>query len=239
MEETTTEAKKQAKRIQTSILNKAEKKFLVWLAYRQPKWVTSDLLTFIGFLGAILIAAGYALSNENLGWIWLASFGFIVNWYGDSLDGTFARVHNQQRKTYGFFIDHNVDCINETLMFLGLGLSPMMNTEIALFVLVLYLIISIYVYISAHLKNEFKLTYAGIGPTELRLLAIIVNAAYFFIPAFQHFGIEFRMFAKTMTYGFMDFVGLAAIVGIFSAYLYNFFKDAREYARQDPLIKNQ
>ena len=210
-----------------------------WLAWRQPKWMTSDTLTFIGFLGAVIIAVGYALSNYNLAWIWLASFGFVVNWYGDSLDGTFARVHNQQRKTYGFFIDHNVDCINEALMFIGLGLSPMMNMHIALLVLVAYLILSIYVYISAHLKNEFKLTYAKMGPTELRVIVIIVNTLYFFIRPFQEFAVNFRLFGYDVSLGIMDIVGIIVLIALIIVYLNSLRKDAQEYAKQDPLIKHE
>ena len=92
---------KQAERIQTSILNAAEKKVLVWLAQRQPKWMTSDILTAIGFFGALVIAAGYILVNQNIGFLWLASLGLVINWYGDSLDGTLARVRNTQRPVYG------------------------------------------------------------------------------------------------------------------------------------------
>ena len=113
-----------AKRIQTSVLNAYEKKLLVWLAERLPARMTSDQLTFIGFVGALIVATGYALSNLNLNWLWLASFGFVVNWFGDSLDGSLARVRNTQRKTYGFFIDHNVDVINECRPAASASLSP-------------------------------------------------------------------------------------------------------------------
>ena len=92
---------KQAKRIQTSILNAYEKIVLVWLAERMPARMTSDQLTFIGFVGAVIVATGYALSNLNLNWLWLASFGFVVNWFGDSLDGSLARVRNTPRKEPG------------------------------------------------------------------------------------------------------------------------------------------
>ena len=234
-----TEERKQSERIQTSILNAAEKKALTWLAWRQPKWMTSDILTFIGFLGAVIIAIGYALSNLNVAWIWLASFGFVVNWYGDSLDGTFARVHNQQRKTYGFFIDHNVDCINEALMFIGPGLSPMMNMHISLLVLVAYLILSIYVYISAHLKNEFKLTYAKMGPTELRIIVIIVNTLYFFIKPFQEFAVTVNVFHNEVSLGIMDFVGIVVLIALIVVYLNSLRVDAREYAKMDPLVKHE
>ena len=94
-----------SKRIQTSVLNGVEKKALVWLAQRQPKWMNSDMLTLIGVIGSIVVAAGYVLSNYNMAWLWLASAGFLINWYGDSLDGTLARVRGTQRPVYGFYLD--------------------------------------------------------------------------------------------------------------------------------------
>ena len=93
--------KADAVRIQTSVLNELEKKVLIWLAERQPKWVTSDLLTYIGTFGAAVIAAGYILSSRNINFLWLSSLGFVINWYGDSLDGTLARVRKTQRPIYG------------------------------------------------------------------------------------------------------------------------------------------
>ena len=131
--------KEQSKRIQTSILNSAEKKVLVWLASRQPRWMTSDILTFIGVLGAVIAAVGYALSNYDIRWLWFASFGFFVNWYGDSLDGTLARVRGTQRPVYGFYLDHCIDGITMAIMCVGAGLSDLLNLYIAMAVLVVYL----------------------------------------------------------------------------------------------------
>ena len=130
---------KKAERIQTSLLNAAEKKALVWLANRQPRWVSSDMLTWVGTFGSVLIALGYILSHLSVNWLWLSTFGLIVNWYGDSLDGTLARVRKTQRPIYGYYIDHTVDGINETLMFAGIGLSPFLNLYTALAMLVVYL----------------------------------------------------------------------------------------------------
>ena len=109
---------KQSQRIQTSLLNAAEKKVLVWLADRQPRWMTSNGLTIIGIFGSLMIFAGYVLTNLRIEWLWLASAGFLVNWYGDSLDGTLARVRGTQRPLYGYYLDHTVDALNELLMFL-------------------------------------------------------------------------------------------------------------------------
>ncbi|MBR5063156.1 MAG: CDP-alcohol phosphatidyltransferase family protein, partial [Bacteroidales bacterium] len=172
------EEKKQAKRIQKSFLNSIEKKVLVYLAGKMPAWVTSDMLTFVGFLGAIVMALGYCLSNLNLHWLWLSCFGLFLNWFGDSLDGSLARVRNSQRKTYGFFIDHNVDVINETIMFVGVGCSPLVNMSFAMLALVAYLMLSVYVYIDCHLKGEMRLSYGGLGPTEFRLMLIVVNILF-------------------------------------------------------------
>jgi phosphatidylglycerophosphate synthase len=103
---------KQSKRIQTSVLNGMEKRALVWLAERQPKWVSSNLMTFVGFVGAAVVAAGFVLSNLDIQWLWLSSLGLVINWYGDSLDGTLARARNSQRPIFGYYVDHTIDCVN-------------------------------------------------------------------------------------------------------------------------------
>ena len=122
----------QAQRIQTSFINGIEKRALVWLAKRMPRWVNSDMLTAVGTLGALIVAIGFALSCLNVQWLWLSSFGLLVNWFGDSLDGTLARVRDCQRPVYGYYVDHTVDCINEGLMFIGAGLSPFLHLDLAL-----------------------------------------------------------------------------------------------------------
>ena len=98
--------KETSERIQTSVLNAAEKKVLVWLAQRQPAWVTSDFLTYTGVVGALVCAVGFVLAHIDKNYLWISSLGLVINWYGDSLDGTLARVRNAQRPVYGFFIDH-------------------------------------------------------------------------------------------------------------------------------------
>ena len=225
---------KQAKRIQTSILNAYEKKVLVWLAERMPARMTSDQLTFIGFVGAVIVATGYALSNLNLNWLWLASFGFVVNWFGDSLDGSLARVRNTQRKTYGFFIDHNVDVINECLMFVGVGLSPLVNMTFMMGVLVAYLVLSVYVYIDCYLKGEHRLTYGGLGPTEFRILAIVVNTLFMYIPVLTRIKHHIVLFHNEFEFGIMDGIAVVVAFILFFFYLVSFIKDIRYFKRIDP-----
>lgn len=233
------EEKKQAARIQTSILNATEKKVLVYLAGKMPQWVTSDMLTFVGFLGSLIMATGYALSNLDLNWLWLASFGLVVNWFGDSLDGTLARVRGTQRKIYGFYIDHNVDVVNETIMFLGVGMSPMINLSAAMLCLVAYFMISIYVYINCHLKGEMQLTYGGLGPTEFRLVLIIINTLFIYIPFLTEWKIPMTIFHNDFMVGVFDFVAVAISLIIFIFYITSFFRDARYFAKLDPVKKKE
>ena len=228
-----------AVRVQTSILNAAEKKVLVWLAQRQPKWMTSDILTFIGTLGAVVIAAGYILSSGNINWLWLSSSGFVINWYGDSLDGTLARVRNHQRPVYGYYIDHTVDAVSEFLIVLGVGLSGLMHLSLALMVLVFYLMLTINVSINAHLKKEFKLTYAKLGPTEFRIIVIIANTLLLLIPGLAEFSHEIVIFGYDIVLRTMDYVGMVILVILAAIYLTAILKDAKEYAKIDPPHKMQ
>ena len=220
-----------AVRIQTSFLNAAEKKALIWLACRQPRWMTSDMLTYIGVLGAAICALGYALSNLSVYWLWLSSFGLVVNWYGDSLDGTLARVRQLQRPKYGFFIDHSLDAITVCFMFLGGGLSSIFKMEVAMLMLIGYLVLSIYTYICTIIKDEFLLTYGGgFGPTEMRLVIILLNTVVMYTPwvaiRYNLYGYEF---------GVYDIVGFVIAVIMFVMWFVQFLKDRREMAERDPL----
>lgn len=229
--------KEQSTRIQTSVLNALEKKILVRMAKMQPRWMTSDILTFIGIVGSVIVAAGYALSNYDISWLWLASFGFVVNWYGDSLDGTLARVRNTQRPIYGFYLDHCVDGLTMAVMCIGAGLSEMLNLYIAMAVLVVYLLLSISVYINAHLKGEFKLTFAGMGPTEFRLIMIIVNTLFIYVAPLRDFTTSFNCLGTEVVFGSFDYVGLVILLILSVIYLHNFVGDAKGYAKMDPLKK--
>jgi phosphatidylglycerophosphate synthase len=226
--------KADAVRIQTSVLNAAEKKILVWLAERQPKWMTSDILTYIGVSGAVMIAAGYMLSSLNINWLWFSSLGFAVNWYGDSLDGTLARVRKHQRPIYGYYLDHTVDAINEFIMVLGIGLSGLMHLDLALIILAFYFMLTINVSINAHLKKEFRLTYAKLGPTEFRIIMVIVNTLFILVPALNSFSHEFIVFGHAFVFRAMDYVAVVILAVLAVIYLTSIVKDAKEYAVIDP-----
>ena len=230
---------KQAKRIQTSFLNAGERKLLIWLAERQPRWVTSDFLTWIGVFGSFLIMLGYILSNFHYHWLWLSTFGLFVNWYGDSLDGTLARVRKTQRPIYGYYLDHTVDGINETMMFLGIGLSPFLNLYSAMAMLIVYLQLTLNVSMNAHLKSEFKLTYAGLGPTEFRIVVMILNTLLIFIEPWRQFERVFVILGKTVYAHALDCPGLVILAILLIIYFVTISQDLRYYAKIDPLPKRK
>ncbi len=174
-------AVEQHSRVNRILLGPLERPALKWLAERMPRWMTPDILTGIGFLGAVLIAVSYYLTNYNPAFLWLASFGFVVNWFGDSLDGSLARFRHIERPRYGFFLDHTLDSASETVIFIGLGLSPYVNLNLAFLALVGYLLLSIFVFISTYVSGEFKISYGRFGPTEIRAVAILANTLIFFM----------------------------------------------------------
>ena len=231
-----------AVRIQTSILNGVEKKVLVWIAARLPKWVTSDMLTWFGVFGSFIVFLGYLLNNllNAPAWIWLSSLGLVFNWFGDSLDGSIARVRKTQRPLYGFYLDHNIDCVTEFFMFIGIGLSGMCNLWITMLCFIPYLMLEVYVSINAHLKNEFKLTYGKMGPTELRLIIIICNTFLIYSEAMHHeLGHMWRIGRIVLAEHvyILDYIRLAIFVILMIFYLGSFFKDLHYFAKLDPLKK--
>lgn len=167
-------------RVINSILGSTEKKVLVWFAQRMPAWVVPDTLTLLGLFASFVIFFGYALTIYDKRFLWLASLGFILNWFGDSLDGTLARVRKIERPRYGFFVDHIIDSIDEVLVFIGLGLSPFVRFDVACMALIVYMLMSILVYLGTYVNGVFRISYGGIGPTETRLLAILANTLIFF-----------------------------------------------------------
>ena len=225
---------KQAKRIQTSILNAKERQLLIWLAERQPRWVTSDLLTLVGTVGAAITGAGFILSNINIHLLWISALGLLINWYGDSLDGSLARVRHTQRPTYGYYLDHTIDCVNECLMFVGAGLSNLVRLDFTLFAYMLYLFLTINVSINAHLRGEFKLTYAKLGPTEFRLLVVLAIATIELVKPLQELACSFALAGHVVTLHVLDFVCIAVIVILAAIYVSTIISDIKYYARIDP-----
>lgn len=168
-------------RVNDILLGFIERPAIKFFVERMPRWVNSDMLTFLGFLGSVLIGVSYYLTNFDARYLWLASLGFFINWFGDSLDGNLARYRKVERPRYGFFIDHTIDAISEVIIFIGIGLSPYVDLTLALVALVGYQIMSNLVYITTSVKGEFKISYGSLGPTEVRALAVIGNTIMYFM----------------------------------------------------------
>jgi phosphatidylglycerophosphate synthase len=181
-------------RVQESWVAAAEKRALLWLAERTPDRITPDHLTALGLIAQIGAGACYALAATHR----YALLGVIaclaLNWFGDSLDGTLARVRQRQRPRYGFYVDHMVDSFGALALMGGLALSGYMHQAIAIGLLIAFLMLSIQSYLATHALGEFRLSFWKFGPTELRILLAIGNLALFWKPVVHTFARELRLF---------------------------------------------
>ena len=168
---------RQATRVHGSFLAVAEKRALVWMAERMPACVNSDHLTVLGFAAQIATGVCYALAVHDRRMLLAAIVCLAVNWFGDSLDGTLARVRQQQRPRYGFYVDHVVDSVGAVAMMGGLALSGYMHPAVATGLLIAFLLLSIQTYLATYTLGEFHLSFWRLGPTELRILLAIGNLA--------------------------------------------------------------
>ena len=181
-------------RVQESFTARAERKALAWLAARLPLWVNSDHLTLLGLVAMILAGASYALARTNRAGLVLATFFLALNWFGDSLDGTLARIRNQQRPRYGFYVDHMVDTLGGFFLMGGLAASGIVDWRVALGMFIAFLMLSVQVYLAAYTLGTFRLSFAKFGPTEIRILLSLGNVALWFRPDTRVFGSMYRLF---------------------------------------------
>lgn len=214
------------KRVNDILLGPLERPALQWLAAHSPNWVTPDMMTGIGIVGSLTIFIGYILSRVHPGFLWLASIGFIINWYGDSLDGTIARFRKIERPKFGFFVDHIVDSFSEVLVMFGLGLSPFVRFDIACVALTGYLLMSVLVYVRTYVDGVFQISYGRLGPTEVRVILILVNAIMFFS------GIPQVIIPKIGTFTIYDIMIAFLAVVLFSIFIISSLKQTIELARQ-------
>jgi archaetidylinositol phosphate synthase len=198
-------AYRDAARLQESFTARAERKVLAWLAVRLPAWVNSDHLTLLGFASMFCAGASYALAPWHPSGLLLAVVFLALNWFGDSLDGTLARVRNRQRPRYGFYVDHMIDTFGGLFLMGGLGLSGFLDLRIAAGMFVTFLMLSIESYLAAHTVGIFRLSYGKFGPTEIRILLSLGSIALWQNPNVRVFGSPYRLF---------DVGGCIAIAGM-------------------------
>jgi len=199
-----------AKRIQQSVSAAYEKRLLIWMAERTPAWINSDHLTSLGFAAQLLTGAAYAMSGFSRAWLVAAVAFLALNWLGDSLDGTVARVRQHQRPRYGFYVDHILDSIGSVALMGGLALSGYMSPLIAVGLLVLFLLLSIQSYLATYTLGEFRMSFWSFGPTELRLLLVAGNLALFRVQTVFHG--HFKLF---------DFGGAIGIIAMTAMLLFH------------------
>ena len=200
-----------ARRLQQSLTAGVEKQVLVWIAQRIPAFINSDHLTALGFVAQLLTGLSYAMARSNQIWLIVGIGLLVLNWFGDSLDGTLARVRNQQRPRYGFYVDHILDSIGAVALMGGLALSGYMGPMIAVGLLVLFLLLSVQSYLATYTVGEFRMSFWSFGPTELRLLLMVGNLALLRWPWVLHR--HFRLFDVG---GVIGIAGMTAMMVAFT-----------------------
>jgi phosphatidylglycerophosphate synthase len=210
-------------RINDIFLGPLERPALQWLAARMPDWVTPDTCTWVGIMGALLTAVSYGLSNLHPGFLWLASLGFVINWLGDSLDGTLARYRRIERPLYGYFVDHTTDMLAQVMILIGLGSTPFVTFNIACLMLISYLLLSGLVYLRTYVAGEFKISYGGWGPTESRAVAVLLNTAMFFL------GVQYIQLSD-FAISIYDIAVIAMALLLFSFFLNTAARETRRLA---------
>src|SRR5215472_170420 len=195
----------EASRAQLSLLAPLEKKALIWLARHAPGWINSDHLTALGLASLAGAGLSYWFARWNTAGLWLVILFLSLNWLGDSLDGTLARVRNQQRPRYGFYVDHVVDAFGTFFLLAGLALSGYMSERVAAGLLIAYFMLSIEVYLATYTIGTFHLSFWKFSPTELRILLAIGNLALLYRPQVQLGGKTYQLF---------DVGGAAGVTGM-------------------------
>jgi len=213
-------------RLQTSILSAAEKRLLVWMAGRLPAAVGSDHLTVLALAAMLLAGISYWSATRNPAGLVLATICLVVNWFGDSLDGTVARVRNAQRPRYGFYVDHVVDAIGTVALLGGLGLSGYMSPGVAMLLLLAYMLVSLETYLATSVLGTFRMDFLKVGPTELRIIIAIGNTWVLFDPTVMLFGRSWLLF---------DVGGVVAAAGLLVTFLVSAGRNTRALYRAEPL----
>jgi phosphatidylglycerophosphate synthase len=215
-----------AKRINRAITASTEKRALQWMAARAPQWLTSDQLTLLGLIAQIGAGVFYALSRFNRYALLAVIVCIALNWLGDSLDGTLARVRRQERPRYGFYVDHMVDVFGAIALMCGLGCSGLLHWQTALAMLIAFLLLSSESYLATYTLSSFQMSQGIFGPTEIRILLIIGNLALLHSPYATLFGHRMLLF---------DLGGVIGSVTMFLMAVITTLRHTAQLYRQEPL----
>ena len=215
-----------AQRVNRSLTAEAEKRALEWIARRAPRWVTSDQLTILGLGAQIGAGAFYALARHHRYALIPVCVCLALNWLGDSLDGTLARVRRQQRPRYGFYVDHMVDMFGATALMCGLGFSGFLHWQTAIAMLIAFLLLAGESYLATYTLSCFELSPGLFGPTEIRILLIIGNLALLRSPYSTVFGHRMLLF---------DLGGVIAAIAMFAMAIVVAARHTAQLYKEEPL----
>jgi archaetidylinositol phosphate synthase len=215
-----------ARRINQALTASLEKRALQWMAHRAPRWLTSDQLTLLGFIAQLGAGVAYALSRHHPHTLLLVIFCLALNWFGDSMDGTLARIRNQQRPRYGFYVDHMVDIFGAVALMCGLGCSGYLHWQTAIAMLIAFLLLAGESYLATYTLSHFQLSQGLFGPTEIRLLLIAGNLALLRNPYATLFGHRMLLF---------DLGGAIAATCMFATAILLTLRHTAQLYREEPL----
>jgi archaetidylinositol phosphate synthase len=209
-----------------SLLAAPEKRLLVWMAHRLPRSINSDHLTLIALVAMAAAGAAFAVARDWPPALWLVVVALLVNWFGDSLDGTLARVRRVERPRYGFYVDHVLDIVGITLLLAGLACSGYMTPLIAMMTLVAYLLVSAEVFLATAAHGVFRMSFLWFGPTELRIVLAAGTLALFNDPH-----VDLGSLGRHQLF---DLGGVVAIIGLLLALVFATARNTRVLARMEP-----
>ncbi len=215
-----------ARRMNHSLTAAHEKRALIWMAARTPRWISSDHLSALGVIAMAGAGAAYWASRSNRWWLVAVVGCLALNWLGDSLDGTLARFHDQQRPRYGFYLDHVLDALGCSFLLGGLALSGYIAPLVALGLLAAYLLLMVEAVLATYSLGEFRMSFAWFGPTELRILLALGTLALWRNPMPLVFGVRYRLF---------DLGGVIAIAGMVTVFLVSAARNTKRLYRAEPL----
>jgi len=222
-----TESFKEAQRSYSGLLAAGEKRLLIRMAGWMPAAINSDHLTALGLISMFMVGVSYALSGRFIGALWWAIIWLGLNWFGDSLDGTLARVRGHQRPRYGFYVDHVFDSFGALFLVAGLAVSGRMTPMIAAAVLIAYFLLSIEIFLATYCVGKFQMSYWGAGPTELRILLAIGTLVLFVKPVVTIAGRALPLF---------DAGGIVAAIELAITAVVATIRHVRELYLAEPLV---